>query len=143
MKHNFTKKQVMSVAQTGLEKAVAEWLCDRADDYDGDPCGPLRDLFQGGCMSGMVSHLVYYCDTVPFYEQHKADIWALGIEQAEDFGNKNVFEFFAGLNVGNLGDLGDYNQVANGLAWYGFEEAARRIENALNSLDEEDEDDED
>lgn len=128
---NFTKKQVKQVAVTPLQKAVARWLCDRADDYDGDPCGPLRDLFHGGCMSGMVSGLVYYQDTVRFYEKYKADIWLLGIEQAEEFGNKNVFEFFAGLNVGLLGD---YDQVANGLAWFGFEEAARQIERALENL---------
>jgi len=142
---NFTAKQVLSVAKTGLEKAVAEWLNERADDYDGDPCGPLRDLFQGGCASGMVGGLVYYKDTCKFYNDHKEDIWNLVNDRAEEMGSANPFEFLAGLNHG--GNLGSVDQVENFLAWFAFEEAARNIESRLNAdecdEDEEDEEDED
>jgi hypothetical protein len=137
---NFTAKQVLSVAKTGLEKAVARWLNQRASDYDGDPCGPLRDLFHGGCQSGMVSGLVYYKDTCKFYRQHKADIWELILDRAEEYGSKNAFEFLAGLNHNEPGSV---EQVENFLAWLGFEEAARNIESRLNSGDCDEEDDED
>jgi len=129
---NFNKKQVKAVAKTGLEKAVAKWLCDKADDYDGDPCGPMRDLFQDGCASGTVGGLCYYKGTCAFYAKHKEDIWTLAMDRAEDQGI-SVFEFLAQCNHQSLGDV---NQVENFLAWFGFEEAARNIESALENLDD-------
>lgn len=137
MTANFTKAQVKKVAKTGLEKAVAKWLCDKADDYDGDPCGPMRDLFHGGCSSGMVGGLCYYTDTTKFYEKHKEDIWTLAIDRAEEYGSRNVFAFLSELNHNEPGDC---SQVYNFLAWFGFEEAAREIERKLENLDDEDED---
>jgi hypothetical protein len=121
------KSHVKSVAKTGLEKAVAKWICDMAGD--GDPRGPLRELFQGGCASGMVSGLIRYADTRRFYQKHKEDIWNLVNDRAEEYGAKNVFEFLAGCNQNNPGNCA---QVENFLAWFAFEEAARNIERALN-----------
>jgi hypothetical protein len=125
----FTAEQVLSASHSGLEKAVAKWINDRAGDYGGDPCGPLRDLLYGGCASGIVGGLVYYKDTTKFYADHKADIWELINERAEECGAKNPFEFLAGLNHG--GNLGSVDEVENFLAWFGFEEAARTIAGRL------------
>lgn len=123
-----SKAAVRRAAETGLQKAAAAWIVRRMDDYESGAEGVLKDLFYGGCVSGMVGELVYYADTAKFYEKHKEDIWALAIEQAEEFGNSNAFDFLKGLN---LPAPGDYMQVANNLAWFGFEEAARQIANKL------------
>src|SRR4051812_30514959 len=119
-----TKQTVTDAAQTKLQEAVAVWVVNRMDDYQDGAEGVLRDLFHGGCISGIVSELVHYSDTVAFYEQHQEDIWNLAIEQAEEAGHPNVFALIGTFNNADI-NPGDYSQVANLMAWYAFEEAAR------------------
>lgn len=118
-------KAKMRKPQTGLEQAVAQWLRKRGQDYADGAAGAYRDLEYGGCQSGVVGHLVYYHDTVAFYERHKTEINVMLYEML----------FSTGLSVSELfGDKWDAadplaletpNQ--NLLAWFGFEEAARRL----------------
>lgn len=125
-KTRITKAAIRKAAETKLEKAVAHWILDRADDYGGDPAGPLKDLFYGGCASGMVGELIATHDCVSFYERHQRDIWTLAIDQADAMGDANVFAMLGAVASGpNVGCMGDYDQVANFLAWFGFEETAR------------------
>jgi hypothetical protein len=128
MAKTVSKAAVRKAAESKLEKAVASWVVRRMDDYDGSAAGVFRDLFYGGCESGIVGDLVYYSDSVPFYEKHREDIWALALEQADDMGAGNVFAHLAGLNHH---EPNTYDQIANFLAWYGFEEAARRLAGRL------------
>lgn len=111
-------------AQTKLERHVQSWLNDRAKEYESVESVP-KDLFYGGCQSGMVSHLIYYVDTIKFYKKYQDEIWNLAIDQSEEFGNKNVFEMLSGLNGSD--SLSDTDHVYNLLAWYGFEETARKL----------------
>ena len=83
----------------------------------------LADLLSHGCQSGMINELIYYSDTVEFYQKHKKEITPLlrdicsdsGCTPAELFADKwNDDDFFA-----------DEQQNQNLLAWFGFEETAR------------------
>lgn len=124
-----TKQAVREAAQTKLEKAVAKWIAHKMDDYpDTGAEGVLKDLFYGGCSSGIVGGLVYYADTERFYRKHAGDIWGLAIAQADEQGLKSPFALLATCNHG---EPEDYAQVANFLAWYGFEEAARVLASRL------------
>jgi hypothetical protein len=69
---------------------------------------------QHGCVSGMVSMLVYYKDTDAFFKKHFEDIFDLYNETKEECGVAPEFE----LN-------------ANNLAWFGYEETVRRISNQI------------
>ena len=109
-----------------LKNNVLDWLEDQDDDYREDA---LEDLFNHGCQSGMVGHLIYYSDTCEFYNKHKEWIIDLALDQAGSFGYESVFELFAGLNGAKT--VGDIDQVENLLAWYGFEEMARLIADEL------------
>ena len=111
---------------SGLQQAVIDWLLNE-DEKHRD--GLLSDLLQHGCESGMVPGLIYYSDTVKFYEKHKSDIYDLAHDQAESFGHKNVFELFANLN--GVENVGSIDQMENLLAWYGFDEMARSVACAL------------
>jgi hypothetical protein len=113
----------MKKRETELEKAVYAELKDMSDkDY------PIKsvyeDLQQGGCASGMVGALIYYDDTVRFYNEHQEEINALLAEAIDNFGSPT--EIF-----GDKWDKEDplvmekYNQ--NLLAWFAFEETARRL----------------
>lgn len=115
-----------------LEQHVYDWLKETAEDgrYENEIKGVLLDLVQGGCASGMVSHLIYYVDTIVFYNTHQSEINELlaetatnsGIQPAELFGDK--------WDKNDPLALGEHNQ--NLLAWFGFEETAQQIAQKLN-----------
>ena len=56
----------------------------------------IEDLSEHGCISGMVTSLIYYDDTVKFYDKHQIEIDNMltelcndtGCSPAELFGNK-------------------------------------------------------
>lgn len=111
-------------ATTKLEKAVKHIL--EAKACDGYPMeSVIKDLFYGGCQSGMIGELIYYHDTVEFYKRHAKEIDAMLRDLCNDCG------CFPSQLFGDKWDNDDplardiYNQ--NLLAWFGFEETARRM----------------
>jgi len=111
--------------QTELEKHVIEWLNDKVVDYDGNMKAVISDLLSHGCVSGMVGHLIAYVDTNEFYSKYEEDIWDLLEEGTESFGNDNIVQFIGSLNGAK--DVGSLVQFKNLLAWFAFEETARKI----------------
>lgn len=111
--------------ETKLERVVRYWLNSRAADYQDGWKGVYKDLEYGGCQSGMVGKLIYYTDTVKFYRKHQTEIDALLKEMLDSTGS-SITELF-----GDKWDTDDplaraeLNQ--NLLAWFGFEETARKI----------------
>ena len=107
---------------TQLERAVAKWIKEQErEDYP----GATNDLLEYGCQSGMVSGLVYYTDTIKFYKAHKKEIQAILRELCDETGStpETLFrdqwekeDFFA-----------EETPNQNLLAWFGFEETARRL----------------
>lgn len=112
--------------QTALERNVTRWANARATDYETGLTGVFNDLFYGGCQSGMVGHLIYYKDTLAFYRKHRAEIEGILTETMQETG------LFAPVQIfGNKWDERDPfardTKNRNLLAWFGFEEAARRL----------------
>ena len=56
-----------------IKYKVIEWVESRIEDYDniGDI---FNDLFTGGCESGIVTNLIYYDDTLNFYNKYENEI---------------------------------------------------------------------
>lgn len=52
---------------------VIEWIESRIEDYNNIK-DIFNDLFTGGCESGIVTELIYYEDTLNFYNKHKYEI---------------------------------------------------------------------
>ena len=52
---------------------VIEWIESRIEDYNNIE-DIFNDLFTGGCESGIVTELIYYEDTLNFYNKHKYEI---------------------------------------------------------------------
>ena len=123
-----TKKAIRAAAETKLEKAVAKWWADEIG-CGHDPELIMEDLLQYGCQSGMVSELIYYCDTMKFYKRHKEEINGLLYEMAESIGEEP-----SGL-LGDRWDKEDPLALQEGnqnlLAWFGFEESARNLASKL------------
>jgi hypothetical protein len=108
-----------------LREHVERWLEETAEGYDGDVEAVYEDLMRGGCASGMVGHLISYADTVTFYKVYQEEIKDLLIELMESTGLSPAELFREKWNETDPFAEGTMNR--NLLAWFGFEETARRI----------------
>jgi len=113
-------------AKTRLEKDVQRILNSKAEDYDNDVTGVIKDLQHGGCSSGLIGELEYYHSTVQFYKKHRAEIVSLLKGRMYDSGLYSLVEFF-GDSWDENDIFADEDQNRNLLAWFGFEETAFRL----------------
>ena len=56
-----------------IKYKVIEWVQSMMDGYDNIE-DIFNDLFTGGCESGIVTNLIYYDDTLSFYNKHEHEI---------------------------------------------------------------------
>jgi hypothetical protein len=117
-------KRLTVEAETPLERKVKAWVNSCTDG--GDVKDTLRDLLEHGCQSGMVSDLIYYHDTVKFYKKHQDEIGEMLAETYHSMGCGSVEHIFGDKwNKEDPLASGQLNQ--NLLAWFGFEETARKL----------------
>jgi hypothetical protein len=125
-----SKPKITVKAETKLESHVRAWLNSQATEYDSGVEGVLSDLFHGGCSSGYVGHLVYTADCIRFFARYRRDISALLQELIQETG-ETVGKLFPGNRDCMAWDendpLAQEDNNRNLLAWFGFEDAARRL----------------
>ena len=124
-----TKRIPSDKAETALERIALRWLNAQGADYEDGAAGAYKDLMRGGCASGIVSsnpQLVYYTDIVKFYKRHREEIDSMLKELCDDCGCTpgDLFKK-AGWDDDDFFAREDVNR--NILAWFGFEEAAKRV----------------
>ena len=100
------------ILKTNPQTIQAE-VAQEALEHD-DPQIFFNDLLQHGCISGMVSSLIYYTDTHAFYDKHYAEIEELRAEYEDSTGEP--------LKINN--DLKNY------LAWFAYEQVAYQLSNS-------------
>jgi len=83
----------------------------------------LRDIAQHGADAGW-GGLTYYSDTAALYSRFADEIWEALVEDAEEYGYRNVFEFIATFR---LADVANRTQVENLLVWYMAERTAQEL----------------
>lgn len=96
-------------------KTIANVVAQEAMDYGSDPRNFFKDLQRNGCISGMVSSLVYYHQTHEFYDRYYEEIEEIRLE----------YEELMGMPLKIQGDLKNF------LAWFAFEETAYQLANKL------------
>lgn len=109
-----------------LTTHVKEYLASKGNKEEQKK--EMEYIMTHGCQGGGVSHLIYYSDTVAFYQEHKEEInellyealWSSGLDVATLFKNWDKEDPLA---------LEDNNQ--NTLAWFGFEETVYKIYSEL------------
>lgn len=94
--------------ETGLEKEVSQIVVYHLKDYE-EATAFFDDLNENGCVSGMITELIYYKDTYAFYDRHYHDIEKIRAE----------------LEYGVPVPLRDDHK--NYYAWLGFEYTAYKI----------------
>ena len=93
--------KTMETESTGVKNDVINFLLEDTENYS--PQAKLQDLLQYGCESGQVNHLIYYTDTVAYYEEHESEIMEmleqLGIEDVESWdGLQELSDLFPQLD---------------------------------------------
>ena len=87
----------------------------------------IKEITEHGCISGICSGLIYYCDTVKFHDDHEVEIWDMLEDDKENFGEKNILDFIGSLNGAQ--NVGSMMQLKNLLTWYAVEREAQSIVN--------------
>lgn len=113
---------------TKLERKVINVLLDQGSSEDIE--NYISDVLKHGCVSGIVNELIYYSDTIEFFNKYKRDIVNLLTESLESTGYKSPSDLF-GDKWDDEDPLAEDDQNQNLLAWYGFEETVYRIANQL------------
>lgn len=95
--------KTMETETTGVKNDVINYLLDLAQDSE-DAQGILENVLTHGCESGMVNHLIYYTDTVAYFEEHENEIMEmleqLGIEDVESWdGIQELSDMFPQLET--------------------------------------------
>ena len=100
-----------------LYKRVINDIISESNNYDGSLQerlnGYLKDVTYGGCVSGIVSMMVYYDDTVKFYNRYKQQIEDLALE----------FEFSI--------EKDDLRMYKNNMAWFAYETIANDVSTSI------------
>ena len=109
--------------ETKLQRHVAKFLRETGKGYDDGIKGAASDLFQGGCASGFVGHLIYTRDCVAFYLRHAREIDGMVADFVRDTGCD--CRQLTGWDERDPMARDDNNR--NVLAWFAFEETARDL----------------
>ena len=99
---------------------IKQWILETQSPED------IQSISDNGCINGTCNELIYYDDTVEFYDNHKDEIWEMLREEAENFGYKNVFEFL-GTWSNYSKDVDDDTTFKNLLAWWAVENVCYEI----------------
>lgn len=118
-------KKIKQDTENKLTKRVCNYVINHWQDYT-DKKDIFTDVLYHGCVTGIVSELIYYSDTVRFYKQYKSEINELLYETMQNCGFYSCDKLFR--NMWNEEDpLANEQHNQNLLAWFGFEETLRNI----------------
>ena len=84
----------------------------------------ISDVATHGCSGGTISELIYYKDTVKFYNDHEDEIWHELLKTADDLGETIPFMI---SNFRGCKNVDSAKTFKNLLAWWICEHIARRI----------------
>lgn len=110
-----------------LINKVIDHYIDESIDYESsdDLLRSMEELQQHGCISGMIGELIYYDDTIKFFDEYKEEINEMLSDVMEGTGC-SIEELFGDKFDKNDPLILDYSNK-NLLAWFGFEETVNKI----------------
>jgi hypothetical protein len=83
-----------------------------------------RDIAGHGADAGFPC-ITYTSDTVKIFDRFGDDIWNMAVEEANEFGCKNVADMIAGFQRSDM--LDDLATFKNLMVWFACETLAREI----------------
>lgn len=118
-------KELKNITNNPLTKRVCSYVINEWNNYE-DKKNIFIDVLYHGCQSGVVDFLIYYSDTVAFYEKYRIEINELLSEELSSFGVYELAKLF-GEKWDKEDPLVTEVHNKNLLAWFGFEETLRNI----------------
>ncbi len=118
-------KRLRRDSENKLFRRVCSWVMEHWSDYS-DKNYIFRDVLEHGCVSGIVSELIWYSDTVKFYIRYREEINELLKDLMDGTGIYSMKDLF-GKNWDDEDPLIIENHNRNLLAWFGFEETLRNV----------------
>ena len=101
------------------ESSIKEWVINNLEE------GQIADVVLEGCVTGIVSELIYYADSCAFYEQYEGEIWDRLDQMSCDMGEASILHLIATFNGAK--SVGSHDQFRNLLAWWACEDVCREI----------------
>ena len=123
-------KKFRRKSNSGLTNYVCNYIIDKWDNYD-DKENILLDVINLGCVSGIVTNLIYFKQTSAFYDFYKHEINNLLVETLDGCGCNSPADLF-GKNWDDTDVLALEANNQNLLAWFSFEETMKNIANEFN-----------
>lgn len=131
MTNKEVKEIIRDMKKNRLYKRVINEIIADSENYGGNNMqerlqARLRDVGLG-LSSGIVGSMIYYSDTVKFFNLYRKEIEELWQE----------FSFETGMKLADLRDFDESDPFARGtnnknlLAWWAYEEIAVMLENAI------------
>ena len=108
-------KTLQTIANSN-DNTIEKYVAQEALDHGDNPENFFQDILTYGCVSGMISGLVYYTDTYKFFDTHYDEIEEL----------RSEYEQSTGCSI----DISD-KDMKNTLAWFAFEQTAYNLANKL------------
>ncbi len=114
-----TKKNLKKFAEESQSSLIKAVINDLLETPAADLENHLKDILKYGCINGTVSSMIYYADTLKFFEDHKNEIEKLLLENdlqpadLKDFDKEDPFV------------LETHNQ--NLMSWYAYEEVTYSV----------------
>jgi hypothetical protein len=102
------------------KKTIKEWVLEEVKDETLH----LEEVVKYGCVNGSVSSLIYYSDTVKFYDEFKDEIWEMLDEESAQTGFSIPFNM---SNWNGCKNITSEDTFKNALAWYAVEETCRKL----------------
>lgn len=129
-------QEVLSnMSNNSMYKWVIDDVMDSIIDYDGDSMDEklrsrLNEITEHGCQSGTVMSLIYYTDTVKFFDDFYDEIYDM---VDNTFGPDSVLDSLE-QRCGKMDIIMGADTVKNYLAWMAYEEVCYELDIELGNL---------
>ena len=90
------------------------------------PKEQIAGVIEHGMEGGIVSELIYYRDTVKFYDHFSKDIWCMLEESTLNCGADSIIGLISNFN--KVDNVWSETQFKNMLAWWAVETACHDME---------------
>ena len=114
-------KQIVEKNNIGT-KSIEGWVLNNI------PEDQWQQILDHGMVTGIVSELTYYRDTVDFHDKYEIEIWDMLYEaKGWKYEDDSILTYLSLLNGGK--DVGSMTQLKNLLTWWAVEETVHRLVN--------------
>ena len=118
----YKKDDVM--IEENFKKTIKEWVLETQSPDD------IKNIVEHGCVNGACSELIYYSDTIKFYDNFSDQIWNMLEEYSKDFGAKKILDYlssYINYKYDSSVNINNDTTFKNSLAWWSVEKTCQKI----------------